>query len=97
MPFVTEDMLRGLVIRYRETAAPLVVSQYGGVQAPPTLYDRCLFAELGAESGEGSGKKVYRDHRARAAVVEWPAAGLADIDRPEDWELIRAAAAVGSR
>src|SRR5262249_30265142 len=46
MPFVTAAMIAALSGRYRETGAPLVVSHYGDVQAPPTLYDRALFAEL---------------------------------------------------
>lgn len=95
MPFVTEEMIGELVARYRASDAPLVVSEYGGVSAPPILYDRSLFAELGAMAGEGCGKQVVRKHRAEAIVVEWPAAALTDLDRPEDWERIRAGAAGG--
>jgi hypothetical protein len=32
-----------------------VVSEYGDVNAPPTLYDRALFGELLEGSGEGCG------------------------------------------
>ena len=56
MPFVTPDMLRTLLARYRESAPPLVVSRYGEVTAPPILYDRVLFPELEAYEGEGCGK-----------------------------------------
>jgi molybdenum cofactor cytidylyltransferase len=90
MPFVTDRMLAAVVERYRESDAPLVLSEYGGVQAPPTLYDRSLFAELGSPEGEGCGKRVVRRHRGEARVLEWPAAALADLDRPEDFERIKA-------
>ena len=90
MPFVTEGMICALVERYRESDAPLVISEYGGVQAPPTLYDRSLFAEIGDAEGEGCGKRVVRRHRSEAAAVAWPAAALADLDRPEDYERVRA-------
>ncbi len=43
MPFVTAEMLAGLIDRYRSTEAPLVISDYEGVNAPPMLYDRALF------------------------------------------------------
>jgi molybdenum cofactor cytidylyltransferase len=36
MPFVTPAMLRTLVDRFRAGRAPLVVSSYGDVLAPPT-------------------------------------------------------------
>ena len=58
MPFVTTAMIATLAERYRSSAAPLVISDYGGVNAPPILYDRSLFAELLAMEGEGCGKQV---------------------------------------
>ena len=89
MPFVTAAMIRSLVDRYREGAAPLVSSQYGEVNAPPTLYDRSLFPELLAMTGEGCGKQVVRRHLHEAVIVDWPEAALADVDVPEDYERIR--------
>jgi molybdenum cofactor cytidylyltransferase len=90
MPFVTAAMVRSLVDSYREGTSPLVSSQYGDVNAPPTLYDRSLFPEMLAMTGEGCGKQVVRRHLHEAAFVTWPAAALADVDLPEDYERIRA-------
>jgi molybdenum cofactor cytidylyltransferase len=89
MPFVTDRMVVALVDRYRESSARLAVSEYAGVQAPPTLYDRSLFAELRAVEGEGCSKRVIERHRAEAVAVAWPAAALTDVDRPEDFERVR--------
>jgi molybdenum cofactor cytidylyltransferase len=90
MPFVTAEMVRTLVERFRGGDAPLVVSVYGEVLAPPTLYGRELFPELGALEGEGCGKRVTKLHRARAIEVAWPAAALGDLDVPADLERVRA-------
>jgi molybdenum cofactor cytidylyltransferase len=90
MPFVTAEMIASLVERYRATRAPLVVSHYGDVQAPPTLYDRALFAELLQIPGERCAKQVVRRHEQQAVVVDWPAAALRDIDVPADYEDVRA-------
>jgi molybdenum cofactor cytidylyltransferase len=90
MPLVTTEMLRTLVERWRDGAAPLVISDYEGVNAPPMLYGRALFPELLAMEGEGCGKQVVRRHREEAAVVAWPAAALADLDLPEDYERVQA-------
>ncbi len=92
MPHVTAEMIAALVARHRETRAPLVVSEYGGVAAPPTLYDRSLFAEIRGMSGEGCGRQIVRRHRAEAETVAWPAQWLADLDEPGDLERLRAGA-----
>jgi molybdenum cofactor cytidylyltransferase len=89
MPLVTAEMIAALVERYRGSNAPLVISEYGGAQAPPTLYDRRLFGELGSEEGEGCSKRLIRRHRAQAAVLTWPAEALTDLDRPEDYERVK--------
>lgn len=97
MPFVTAEMLAGLVERYRSSAAPLVISDYAGVNAPPMLYDRGLFEELLAMTGEGCGRQVVRRHKPEAEVLAWPEAALADLDVPEDYARIAAAADVKAR
>ncbi len=89
MPFVTADMLRAVAARYRETRAPLVLSRYGGeTVAPPMLYGRSLFGEL-LRMDRRCGREVARRHRAEAAVVDWPAEALRDLDSPEDLEHAR--------
>ena len=96
MPFVTSRMVAALVARYRESTAPLVISAYGDVNAPPMLYDRALFPELRRMEGEGCGRQVVRRHRAEAIAVSWPEAALQDIDVPEDYARIKAEPGVGA-
>ncbi len=87
MPFVSAAMLARVAAR-EGTSAPMVVSRYGAVNAPPILYDRSLFAELLALPGQACGKEMVRRHREEAVVLSWPEAALADIDRPEDYQRI---------
>ncbi len=89
MLLVTVEMITTLVTRYRGSEAPLVISDYAGVNAPPMLYDRSLFEELLAMEGEGCGKQVVRRHKTSAEVVGWPAAALTDLDLPSDYDLVR--------
>jgi molybdenum cofactor cytidylyltransferase len=93
MPLVTAKMIATLVTRYRASEAPLVISDYEGVNAPPMLYDRALFEELRVMEGEGCGREVVRRHRTTAVVVAWPSAALTDLDVPSDFELVRSLAA----
>jgi molybdenum cofactor cytidylyltransferase len=90
MPRVDATMIASLVARYRSAQAPLVISDYDGVNAPPVLYDRSLFAELRSLTGDsGCGRQVVARHRSEAEVLRWPAAALADIDVPEDFARMR--------
>ncbi|HUM11329.1 MAG TPA: nucleotidyltransferase family protein [Myxococcaceae bacterium] len=89
MPLVDAGMIRTLVERYRTDRAPLVVSDYEGVDAPPIVYDRRLFPELRALEGEGCGKRVVKRHTAEAIRVRWPARALTDLDLPGDLERVR--------
>ena len=89
MPRVTGQMLTSLVERFVETGATVVASDYAGVQAPPTLYARSLFPELGGMEGDAGGKRVVRRHESDVVRVSWPAEALADVDREEDWEGLR--------
>ena len=89
MPLVTTAMIAELALRYRRGAAPIVASEYGGVLAPPTLYDRALFPELAIVDEPGCGKHVVKRHRDEAEVVPWPERALTDLDVPADYERVR--------
>jgi molybdenum cofactor cytidylyltransferase len=88
MPFVTSEMVSAVRTRHLESGSPLVVSRYGQVDAPPTLYHCSLFPELLALEGPGGGKLVARRHAGQATVVEWPEAALEDVDAAEDYERL---------
>ena len=110
MPFVSAGMIAALVMRFREDDTRLVISSYGDVTAPPTLYDRSLFAELQAAAGhavpareisagepaQGCGKHLVRRHRDEASFVAWPAELIADVDVPGDFERVKALIEEGS-
>lgn len=91
MVHVTADMIGAVLAAGVESTAPLVVSRYGDVTAPPILFKRALFEELLAWHGEGCGKPVVRAHIVNAEVRSWPAAFLADVDTVEDWTRLTSA------
>ena len=90
MPLVTTAMIETLIEKYRRSEAPLVISDYNGVNAPPMLYDRSLFGELAASEGQGCGKHVVKRHRHQAESASWPVEALMDLDAPEDYERVKA-------
>jgi len=88
---VTAETLAMLVAAARGTRAPLVVSRYGDVTAPPLLFRRALFGELLAWTGEGCGKAVVQAHKHEAMYVDRPVTLLTDVDTPEDFAAAIAA------
>jgi molybdenum cofactor cytidylyltransferase len=88
MPRVTPEMLARLVREFAATRAPVVASDYAGVHAPPTLFARALFPELGGAEGDDGAKSVVRRREPEVVRVPWPAGALADVDRVEDWERV---------
>jgi len=89
MVHVTGEMMRALVDEARVSNAPLFVSRYKGVTAPPILFRRALFPELMAWEGDGCGKAVVQAHAAEAVYKDWPAEALMDVDTPEDFQGVR--------
>lgn len=83
---VDEPMLQSLTAAAAESAAPLVVSRYGDVTAPPLLFRRALWPELLAWHGEGCGKAVVHAHRHEATFIDRPVDALRDVDTPADYE-----------
>jgi CTP:molybdopterin cytidylyltransferase MocA len=88
MPLVTAAMIATIVERYRGASAPLIASEYLGVTAPPTLYDRGLFAELLATDAAGCARRVEKRHGHEAVRIAWPPMVLTDVDVPEDLERV---------
>jgi len=86
MVHVSEAALAELVSRARTSDAPLVVSRYGDVTAPPLLFRRLLFGELRAWTGEGCGKAVVQAHQHEALYVDRGPEMLEDVDTPEDFQ-----------
>ncbi|MBX3131948.1 MAG: nucleotidyltransferase family protein [Gemmatimonadaceae bacterium] len=86
---VTTPMLRALVDGLAASDAPLGVSRYGDVLAPPLVFRRALWPELLAWQGEGCGKAVVRAHEGEAQMHDWPEAALQDVDTPEDYDAAR--------
>lgn len=82
---VTPDMVRALITSLTTSDAPLAVSRYGDVLAPPLLFRRALWPELLAWHGEGCGKAVVKAHQHEALMHDWPETALRDVDTPDDY------------
>jgi CTP:molybdopterin cytidylyltransferase MocA len=58
----------------------------GELRGAPALFDRSLWPELLAVTGDVGGRAVLRAHASEVQRVEAEAAWLRDVDAPEDLE-----------
>jgi molybdenum cofactor cytidylyltransferase len=83
-PFVTPEVITGLVAAQRETGRAIVASGYGGSYGVPALFSRKYFAELIALEGVLGAKQVIQKHLAKVHLISFPK-GEIDIDTPDDF------------
>jgi molybdenum cofactor cytidylyltransferase len=86
-PFVTSDVLRGLITAHRETGREIVASSYGVTIGVPALFGKPFFTELvRLESGAGA-KRVIRRHLTQVHLLPFPQ-GEVDLDTPADFACL---------
>jgi molybdenum cofactor cytidylyltransferase len=86
-PGVGADIVDRLVERYRAGGSPIVAPVYrGGIRGNPVLFDRSLFDELRAVTGDEGGRSVVAKDPGRVTFVELAREMPRDVDVPEDLE-----------
>ncbi len=84
-PAVGAEIVDRLVERYRDDRSAIVAPRYrDGVRGNPVLFDRALFAELRAASGDEGGRSVVARDPHRVTLVELEQEMPRDVDVPED-------------
>ena len=86
-PGVDADIVNRLVERYRTGRSPIVAPVYrDGIRGNPVLFDRALFDELRAVTGDEGGRSVVARDPGRVALVELAREMPEDVDFPGDLE-----------
>ncbi|MEA2527398.1 MAG: molybdenum cofactor cytidylyltransferase [Thermomicrobiales bacterium] len=68
-PQVGPEIIDALIVRFRQTGAPIVMPTYGGIAANPVLFARDLFPELARVSGDEGARTVVKQHRHQVTEV----------------------------
>jgi molybdenum cofactor cytidylyltransferase len=88
-PALTHGALERVVERYRAGGASIVAPTYRGVRGHPVLFDRAVFGELRALSGDRGARSVVDQDLARVAFVELGEVQSIDVDTPDDLARLR--------
>jgi len=92
-PAVTPALLARLIALADESAPPaaprrMVACRYANSLGPPALFERSLFGELRALTGDRGAKALLLRNPEAVASVDF-AEGALDLDTPEDYERAR--------
>ncbi len=89
-PAVRGRTLDALLAAAERGGAPLVIPRFEARRGHPVVLSRSVAAELTALEADRSPQDIVRSHYARARFVDLPdPAVLLDIDRPDDYRLLR--------
>jgi molybdenum cofactor cytidylyltransferase len=83
-PFMPPLLLNQLGEAWQEGALLAAPSVAGELRGAPSLFDRSLWPELYAITGDVGGRAVLRAHAAEVRRIDAPSAWLRDLDTPED-------------
>ena len=88
-PLVGRDAVNRVIERYRQGGASVVAPTFCGVRGHPVLFDRSVFPELSALSGDRGARSVADRDPARLAIVELGVPKPIDVDTAEDLARLR--------
>lgn len=82
-PFVTREIIAGLVRAYRETGYSIVASRYSENHGVPALFGRIHFSELTTLEGSVGAKRIIQKHLPAVKFLPFPE-GEVDVDTADD-------------
>lgn len=88
-PLISSSLIDRLITAYEETGRPIVRPRAGGRRGAPVLWDRSLFPEIAALSGDAGGRQLLPRHAEAVLEIEigdpWE---LADVDTMDDYRRL---------
>ena len=88
-PLLDAGVFNRLLDAHANTGCAIAVSSYADIWGTPMLFERALWPELRALSGDRGAQKVARRHAERVECVPFPG-GAFDVDTRADYEALDA-------
>jgi len=88
-PFISSDIIAGIIKDYREGRGDIVVTSHGGRRGHPVIFNRCFFPELRRACLDGQGaRETMRSHPESIWYFEAGPEVLEDIDTIQDYNRV---------
>ena len=88
-PKLGPHVLDRVIDRYEAGGVSIVAPRFRGVPGHPVLFDRSVFAELCALTGDAGARSVVERDPARVALLELDEPRPVDVDTPTDLARLR--------
>lgn len=88
-PFISAEIINGLVSAYYSSEKPIIASQYAETLGVPALFSRKFFSELANMNESVGAKYLIKKHRDQVFAFPFPQ-GKIDIDTPQEYEQLQA-------
>jgi len=89
-PLVTIGVVQKLLRSLRISDASIIQPRYAGEPGNPVGFQRELFADLIAQSGDQGARQIVRQHRDEVQYVDFAeSVHQRDIDTPEDYAMLQ--------
>jgi molybdenum cofactor cytidylyltransferase len=89
-PNITPHVINALIQKWRETLAPIVCARVNGKRANPVLFDRSVWNDLLAISGDSGGRAIFDRHEI--VYVDWDDSILGEADTPDEYRTLQESA-----
>lgn len=86
-PFVSSSLLNELIAEQKNTAKPIVTSQYAKTIGPPALFHKNIFPELMKLRGDAGARRIIEQRSNDVASVLFKKGDI-DIDTEADYKSL---------
>ncbi len=84
-PMMTQAIISQVIAHYRQASAPITQASFKGKPSHPVLFDRSLFPELLATTGDQGARTIINKYHHKRQLVHFDVPPLEDIDTKEDY------------
>jgi len=95
LPGITPEIINRLAETWRQHEAPIALCSYQGRKGHPMIFAKSMFAQLVELHGDKAAWKLVDANATRVQEVHFSIAFPDDINTPEDFERLTAAANTG--
>ncbi len=89
-PFISTEIINRIITAHIENSGTIIVPNYGGKRATPTLFPHALRGDLLALQGDSGGRQIMArmPEKIHEIMIEEKIGGV-DIDTPESYQKLR--------
>ena len=87
-PTLRSDAIDAIIQSWRSSGSSIVAPRFNGERGHPVLFDRRMFGELLAVSGDRGARDLIASDPARVELVELTSSPPLDVDTPEDYRRL---------